>query len=520
MISAVEQYRFDEDAAAHVVEFFRDCLVHVQGPLAGQPFDLLGWQDGIVRELFGWKDSGGFRKHKQAYIEVPRKNGKTTFVAGLALYLLLQGEIGGQVFGCASSLDQASLLFDIAASMVHHSPFLKRKLDVRASKKRIIYRDKNAYYRAVPADDSRVHGTRPTAVLFDELHVQKSRKLWDAMLTGMGTSMDGMFVSITTAGWDRSSICWEQHCYAEKCRDGVIEDPSFLPVLFNAPVGADWTDEGVWEDANPSLDISIHRDFLRRECRRAKEQPSYENTFRNLYLNQWTEQAERWLPVTEWDRGAVELDDDELIGRPCWAGLDLSSTRDVTALCIVFEMPDDVYAVKPILWCPEKPKDTRAQQDRTQVVNWANQGFIRKLPGDVIDYPMLCDQIAEECRKYDVQSIAVDPSGNAEAVMQMLQNDHGWPLDKLEKFAQNYMNYSPAMNDMERRLPLRKLIHDGNPAMRWMISNVAAKTDHNGNIKPDKEKSGDKIDGVVAALMGLGVAIHKEPVETSQFVAW
>lgn len=509
MIDAPEQFWFDEDAAANAVEFFTDCLVHVQGPLAGKPFTLLPWQLEIVSDLFGWKESGtGFRQYTDAYIEIPRKNGKTTFLAGIGLYLLLKGETGGQIYGCAGSLDQAALLYDIAAAMVAKSPLLRRKFTVLKSKKRIVYEDKNAYYRAIPAEPDKAHGSRPTAVLFDELHKQKNRDLWDAMKTGMGSSFDSLFVSITTAGNDRSTICWEQHVYAEKVRDGDISDPHFYPVLYGAADNEPWDDPDVWERANPSLGISVPMRFLDKECKRAKEIISYENTFRNLYLNQWTEQSVRWLPMREWDACARDLDDEELMGRPCWAGLDLAATRDVTSLALCFELPDDVYAIRSWNWAPEKPKDTRAHQDRTQVRNWQEQGVIGKHPGDTIEYKLLAEQVCGILERFDVECVAVDPSGNAEAVIQMMCQDHHWPLDRVEKFGQNYQNYSPAMNDFERRIALRKLVHDGNPALRWMAGNVAVKQDGDGKIKPDKEASGDKIDGIVAAFMALSVAIH------------
>jgi phage terminase large subunit-like protein len=480
----------------------RRYCVHVKGAKAGQPIILEPWQVDLFTQMFGWKRADGTRRYRQVYVELGRKNGKSTLGACLALYMLAADHEGGpQVFSAAKTQQQASLVFSDAAQMVYRSPALRRKYKVLPTIKEIRNKEKerNACYKAISADAGGAHGLNPHAIIFDELHTQTTRDLWDALKTGMGAREQPLMFSITTAGHDRNSICWEQHEYAVAVRDGVVDDPTFLPVIYSADMDDDWTLEETWKKANPNYAVSIKPEFLKEECEKAQLQPSYENTFRQLYLSQWTEQAKRWLPMRHWDdcKAAVPVD---LIGARCFAGVDLASTRDITAVVLVFPQDDGVYWVLPWFFVPEEAASERAKQDNVGFRNWGHH--FEKTPGNVCDYNYVRRKLNELRDTYQIEGVAFDP-WNATHLAQQLQED-GFACTE---FRQNFGNFAEPTLALERLVMGHKLQHDGNPVLRWMASNVATKTDASGNVRPDKERSGDKIDGIVALLMGLGSAL-------------
>lgn len=498
-------YVYDKDAGERAVSFFTDCLVHTKGPLAGQPMRLEKWQATIVRDLFGWKRPDGTRRYRKSYIEVPRKNGKSTFAAGIALYLLLcDREQGAEIYSAASTRDQASLVYQIAAGMMKASPMLSKHLVLRDSVKRMIHRKSNSFYRVISADAEGAHGFNAHGIIFDEIHTQPTRELWDVLDTSTGARAQPMTIGITTAGHDRSSICWELHQYSRAILEKNLDDPSFYPVIYGADIEDDWTDERVWAKANPCLNVSLSIDYLREQCKRAQEQPSFENTFRRLHLNQWTEQASRIIPMREWDDCRRDLAIEDYAGRECFCGLDLASTRDVTAFVLVFPEPEGGYAVFPYFWIPEETIDAKAGQDQRMVRNFVAQGHVETTDGNEVDIAMLCDRIVDICSTFDVQSIGFDP-WNATGVTQGLK-ERGLPDRLLVKMPQSYGTYNEPFKRLLSLLGAGKFGHDGNSVLRWMASNVAHKEDPNGNIRPDKGKSSEKIDGICAMLMGMALA--------------
>jgi phage terminase large subunit-like protein len=275
-------------------------------------------------------------------------------------------------------------------------------------------------------------------------------------------------------------------------------------------------DESVWHRANPNLGVSVSLDYLREMCAAAKNNPEIENTFRNLHLNQWTEQAVRWIPMHLWDECRRDFSEDDLAGRPCFAGLDLASTQDTNALTLIFPMEDGSYRVLPYFWIPEKSRSDRAHQDRRQVLNWAAKGLIRKVSGNVTQYGEISEDIFELAEKFDIQVLAYDPWGPAVLFVQVLEQN-GFPHDKLMQFRQVIGNFAAPSKEFHRLIACGKLNHDGNPVLRWMAENVAAERDKNDNVRPNKEKSADKIDGIVAAVMALGVAMQKSEPTTSVY---
>lgn len=506
MTASCDDYWFDERAADKACEFFGN-LPHIKGRLAGKPFVLEPWQrDRIIRPLFGWKRADGTRKYRTAYIEIPRKNGKSTLCAGIALYLLFcDGEQGAEVYSVAGTREQALAVFDPAEAMVREVSWLNEAGRVFKSQKRIVY--KNSFYKALAADADPAHGLNPHGIIFDELHVQPNRDLWDALQTGKGARSQPLTVAITTAGYDRSSICWEQHEYARRVNDpnDPLEDDSFLGVIYGSEPDDDWTDPEVWARANPNYGISIYPEFLAEECAKAQDSPAYENTFRRLYLNQWTEQAVRWMPMEHWDACGGAVDADELTGRECYAGLDISSTRDLTSLVLVFPKEDGRLDALPFFWSPKESATKRDKQDRQGYLGWAGT-HIELTEGNSVDQSMIRRKLWECSEKYDLRSVGFDPWNMDECYQQLLRE--GWQESKLVKYPQSFAGYNEPMKRCLELARERMLSHGGHPVLRWNASNVVAKEDTNGNLRPDKGKSSDKIDGFCALLMGLGLALE------------
>lgn len=500
---------YDEEAAERAVDFFPECLVHVKGALAGKPFELLEWQKVIIRDLFGWKRPDGTRRYRKAYIEIPRKCGKSTFAAGIAIYLLLcDGEQGAEVYSAASTRDQASLVYQMAAAMLRKSDMLSKHVKIRDSVKRIIAERSDSFYRAISADAEGAHGFNAHGIIFDEVHTQPTRDLWDVLDTSTGARAQPLTVAITTAGHDRSSICWELHQYAVGVRDGGIKDDSFYPVIFAADPEDDWEDEKAWEKANPSIDVAITRDYLREQANRARENPAFENTFRRLHLNQWTEQERRIIQMHRWDACKQDYTEAELHGRSCYVGLDMASTTDVTAMVLVFGDETEGCKVLPWFWIPEEAVNQRTGQDQRMIRNYASRGRgnMRFTSGDCIDLPELTADIWDILQHFDVQKIGFDPF-SARDVHQRLMG-LGIPESLFVQIPQTTGNYNEAFKQMLSWLSSGKFAHDGDEILRWMASNVAHHEDRNGHIRPDKKKSADKIDGIAATLMGMKLQIQ------------
>jgi len=499
---------FDEKEAKRACAFFPRMLSHVKGRRG--PFALETWQSDLVSTLFGWKEVGtNFRRYKTCYVEVPRKNGKTTMAAGILLYMLLvDKEVGAEVYSAATTREQAGLVYEIAAQMVTGKPSLASRVKRLDSKKRLVGLGEHlgSFFQACSSEAGAIHGTNPHCLIFDELHEQPDRKLWESFQTGFGARNQPLLFSITTAGVDRSSICWEQHEYALAVRANPELDEQFLPLIYAAEPEDDWTDPVVWKKANPCLGVSLKTEFLERECRKAQEIPAMQNGFRRLHLNQWTRQVERIIPMSDWDRCETAIDWDEYKGRVCYAGLDLSSTRDITAFALVFPEENGGVTVRPWFWIPEDNIDRRTGNDQRQVRNYAANGYIRTTSGNEVDVLRVADEVMEICRDYDVRKVGYDP-WNAVGPVQLLQAN-GMPLSVLEKMTQGSATYNEPFKRMLSWIGGAKLRHDGDPVLRWMASNLAHKEDVNGNIRPDKGKSGDKIDGISAILMASGLMLQ------------
>ena len=497
---------FDEAKAQRAVEFIR-CLKHTKGRWRGQAFDLLPWQETIIRDVFGTVKEDGFRQYNTAYVEIPKKNGKSELAAGVALYMTCgDNEWGAEVYGCASDRQQASIVFDVAVDMVEQCPALKKRIKPVMSVKRLVYKPTNSFYQVLSAEAYTKHGLNVHAVIFDELHSQPNRELFDVMTKGSGDARtQPLFFLITTAGTDRHSVCFEQHQKAEDILCGRKADPTFYPVIYGAEDDADWTSEEVWYRANPSLGHTIDIGKVRNACMSARDNPAEENIFRQLRLNQWVKQSTRWMQMEKWDACAFPVDEGELLGRECYGGLDLSSSIDITAFVLVFPPRDDTerYVFLPFFWIPEENMARRVRRDHVPYDVWEKQGFLETTEGDVIHYGFIESFIEDLGKRFHIKEIAFDRWG----AVQMVQNLEGLGFTVVP-FGQGFKDMSPPTKRLMELVLERNVAHGGHPVLRWMMDNIFVRTDPAGNIKPDKEKSTEKIDGAVAAVMALDRAVR------------
>ena len=501
-----EGSHYDKAAADYAVRFI-ECLAHTKGTWAGKPFELIDWQERIIRDLFGVIKPNGYRQFNTAYIEIPKKNGKSELAAAVALLLTCgDGEERAEVYGCAADRQQAAIVFDVAADMVRMCPALNKRVKILTSQKRIVYVPTNSFYQVLSAEAYSKHGFNIHGVVFDELHTQPNRKLFDVMTKGSGDArMQPLYFLITTAGTDTNSICYEQHQKAQDILEGRKIDKTFYPVIYGAPDDADWTSPEVWKNSNPSLGETIGMDKVEAACESAKQNPGEENAFRQLRLNQWVKQTVRWMPMHKWDACKVDFDESFLEGRVCYGGLDLSSTTDITAFVLVFPPTDedDHYYILPYFWLPEETLDLRVRRDHVPYDLWEKQGYLLTTEGNVVHYGFIENFIDELGTRFNIREIAFDRWG----AVQMSQNLEGLGFT-LVQFGQGYRDMSPPTKELMKLTLEQKIAHNGHPVLRWNMDNIFIKRDPAGNIKPDKEKSTEKIDGTVATIMALDRAIR------------
>ena len=501
---------FDERKAQRVVRFI-EALRHTKGEFHGQPFRLLPWQEKIIRDVFGTvrDDDLSMRQYTTAYIEIPKKNGKSELGAAIALNMLINDdEWKAEVYSCASDRQQAAIVFDVAVDMVRQSPALMKRVKIIPSTRRMIYQPTGSIYQVLSSEVATKHGLNVSACIFDELHTQPTRALYDVMTQGSGDARrQPLWFFLTTAGTDRNSICWEVHQKALDILERRKNDPRFYPVLFGLPDEADWTSEENWYRANPSLDHTITIDKVRDAFRKAQETPADENQFRQLRLNQWVKQSVRWMPMDKWDECGGVVDPYALEGRACYAGLDLSSTSDLTALVLVFPptSEDEPYIALPFFWLPEETLSLRVRRDHVPYDQWAKRGYIQTTEGNVVHYGFIERFICQLGERYNIREIAHD-RWNATMMVQTLEDD-GFTM---VPFGQGFKDMSPPTKELMRIVLEHKLCHGGHPVLRWNMDNAFVRTDPAGNLKLDKEKSTEKVDGAVALVMALDRAMKNQ----------
>ena len=502
----LEDSYYDDELAQFAVMFI-ESLCHTKGTWAGKPFKLLDWQRQIIQDLFGIVKPNGYRQFNTAYIEIPKKNGKSELAAAVALLLCCgDGEQRAEIYGCAADRGQATIVFDVAADMVRMCPALNRRCKILASQKRIIYTPTNSFYQVLSAEAYSKHGFNIHGVVFDELHTQPNRKLFDVMTKGSGDArMQPLYFLITTAGTDTNSICYETHQKAKDILEGRKIDPTFYPVIYGAGEDEDWTDPKVWMKSNPSLGETIGMDKVEAACESAKQNPGEENSFRQLRLNQWVKQAVRWMPIDKWDACAFPVNEEMLEGRVCYGGLDLSSTTDLTSFCLVFppEDEEEPYYVLPYFWVPEDTLELRVKRDHVPYDLWNRQGYLETTEGNVVHYGYIEKFIERLGERFNIRDIAFDRWG-ATQMSQDLEN-MGFTVVPM---GQGFASMSPPTKELMKLTLEKKIAHGGHPVLRWNMDNIFIRTDPAGNIKADKAKSTEKIDGAIAMIMALDRAIR------------
>lgn len=498
--------RFDRAAAEHVLRFF-GFLRHSKGEWAGQPFVLSPWQQFILWVLFGWKRADGTRRFRRAYIEVPRKNGKSTMMAGIGLYLLeADGEPGAEVYSAATKRDQALITHGEATRMVKQSPALRAR--VKVYKNNLNNPATASKYEPLGADADTMDGLNIHGGLIDELHAHKTRAVVDVLDTATGARRQPLIVEITTAGYDRASICWEHHEYTRQVLEGLVQDDAWFGVIYTIDEkGDDWKDPAVWAKANPNYGVSVKPADLRDKAERAARLPAAQNAFLRLHLNVWTQQSDRWIDLDLWDENGGAVDEAALVGATCYGGLDLASVSDLTAWVMVFPHGEDADALDIIarFWTPESQLTNDANAYREQYAAWAREGWLYTTPGDAVDYQAIKRQIIADASRFRLVDMNVDRLFQGYQLSMELA-DEGINLFGM---GQGFLSMAVPVKEFEKRLLERKLNHGGNPILRWMAGNVAVKTDPAGNLKPDKAESQGKIDGIVALIMALDRAMRR-----------
>ena len=499
---------YDKKKADRAVTFIEN-LCHTKGKWAGTPFWLLPWQEQLIRDIFGIVKADGNRQFRTAFVEICKKVGKSELAAAVALYLLYaDNEPSAEVYGAAADRQQASIVFDVAKQMVEMSPALMKRSKLMGATKRIVNYSNAGYYQVLSAEVGGKHGFSVSGLVFDEIHTQPNRQLYDVLTKGSSDARQNpLHFIITTAGNDRHSIAYELHTKAVDILEGRRVDPTFYPVVYGLKDDEDWEDEANWYKVNPSLGYTVDIERLRDAYGEAKQNPADEVTFKWLRCNMWVSSTVAWIPDAIYMRGNEPIDVDALAGRDCYAGLDLSSTGDITALVLIFppRNEDEKYVLLPYFWIPEETIPRRVKANSVPYDIWEKQGYIMSTEENVIHYDFIEKFIMDLSEKYHILEIAVD-RWNA---TQMIQNLEGEGFT-IVPFGQGFSSMSAPTKEFYRLLMEGRIIHGGNPVLRWMAGNVVIDTDPAGNIKVTKAKSKEKIDGIVAAIMALDRCIRQE----------
>lgn len=505
----------DKDRALEPIEFMG--MLKAVDDFYGLPFNLLDWQYQVLWDVYGTVKKDGRRQYRYAYLEIPKKNGKTSFAAGVGLTHLTCDGPGGQIYCCAADRAQAELVYKAACGMREQSPELKALLKLTDSKKEIRNILTGSTMKVLSAEAYTKHGLNPTVVIFDELHAQPNRDLWDVMTFGAGAARkEPLWWVITTAGDDpdRHSIGWEIHEYAQAILSGEKEDPNWYVKIYNAPEEADIFAEETWYQANPSLGKTIDIEVVRQEAMYAKNTEAGEKLFRWLRLNQWVSLKQiGWLPLTLWDSTVGAWNNADLCGKKCYIGLDLASTTDLTAAAVLFPPQEGLEEWRCIFeaWIPIDKMKERIQRDRVPYDRWVKDGFLHATPGNAVDYEFVQARIEALTKQYEVKFLCTDP-WNSRMLTQNLAKSG---IECLE-VAQTLAGMSPGMKEVERLARTGQFSHEKHPVARWCWGNVNIVIDGNENIKPMKNKSRDRIDIIVALINAMAIAIRME-LQTSVY---
>jgi phage terminase large subunit-like protein len=499
-------YWFEPQLANRVCQFI-ELLPHVKGEWARtrQRLELAPWQIFRLTTVFGWINSEGYRRFKAAYSEIPRKNGKSSETSGVGLYLLTaDGEPGAEVYSAATTRDQAQITWKDAKQMVDRTPGLQARFGVKTSSHTVYVDSTNSVFRSLSRDQGGNHdGLNVHGGLIDELHAHKTREIFDVIETGTGARLQPLLWMITTAGFNRAGICYEQRAYVTKILENVVQDESYFGIIYTIDETDDWSDPAVWPKANPNWGLSVNPDDIERKARKAMTMASATNNFLTKHLNVWVNADTAWMDLQAWERcGNPALTLEGCAGRKAFIGLDLASKIDVAALMVVIEDDDGGFTTFGKYYIPEDA----AEDGRNQhYAGWARQGLVTLTPGATTDFAFIEDDLRELANLLDIQSVGFDPWQATYLATRMLEE--GMPMIE---YRQTVQNMSEPMKTLEALTLEGRIRHNGDPVLTWMMSNVVAHLDAKDNIYPRKEFPENKIDAVVALIMALGRAIRSE----------
>ena len=497
---------YDAADAERVVKFIEQFCNHSKGEWAGTKIKLEDWQkDEMIRPLFGWKRADGTRRYRTGYVEVARKNTKSTIGGAIGLYLLLgDKEPGAEIYSTATKRDQARIVWEAAESMVKQSPDLKRF--IRPFRNSLVVESTGSKFMPLSADSNTLDGLNPHGNIVDELHAHTDSRVWAVLDTAMGARRQPLTLAITTAGvYDEESIGWQKHDYAIKVLEGVIQDDGFFVYIAAADEDVDPFSSRAQEMANPNIDVSVKRIYLEEQAEKARNSPSFYNEYMRLHLNRWVQQVTRWLSIEKWKAcGNKPQRVEDWKGRNCWGGLDLSRKLDLTSFVLVSPNDDDGYDVISRFWLPEERIKDEVKKGRTFLADWMRNGWLIATPGEVVDYSYIRREINEfRDEGLEIQELAYDPFNATQLITELRETD-GF---KCIEFGQGFKSMSEPSKHLEALIVGEKLNHGGHPLLTWCAANVSIKTDSAGNIKPHKDAlSANKVDGIVALIMAIGRA--------------
>lgn len=520
---------FNKNDAQHAIDFIQRYCKHSKAEWANNPFILESWQQFIIWNIFGWKINSvnGYRRFRTTYIECGRKNGKSTMMAGIGLYLFIaDGEEGAEIYSAAVKREQAIISHSEATRMVKKSPELRKEVSI--FKNNLSIESTNSKFEPLGRDADSCDGLNVHGALVDELHAHKTDEMWNVLQTAIGSRRQSLQITITTAGFDRNTICWQQHEYLvrileEVGKENCYYDDSYFGIIYTIDENDNWQDESCWIKANPNLGVSVIWEPIRNNAKKAKEIPSEQNEFLRKHLCKWVQQSVRAIDMTLWDENfSHNIDEEKYLTKKCFGGLDLSSVSDLTAWIMLF--PNHLNPVKLDIigrfWCPEAQISNRQNRYRNFYEAWARDGWLITTPGDAIDYERVKFKIMSDAKKFNLVDMGIDMLFQGYQLGMELSTELGTRFDattgkhesRVVGVGMGYKTMGPAMKEFEKRLLDRCLNHGNNPILRFCADNLAVSIDPAGNKKPNKVESQGKIDAIVATLIALD-RVNRHPIQ-------
>jgi len=492
-------YTWQPKRANRICQFIEK-LPHVKGEWAKQRqlVELEPWQCFLLTTPFGWiRKSDGTRRYRRAMIQVGRKNGKSFISAGLGLYMMTaDGEAGAEVYAAATTFEQSSIVWHVAKQMAVKTPGLCKRFDVFPGSRSISSKTLGSFFQPLAGDPG--DGSNPHCGIVDEYHEHKTARSYDALATGMGSRSQPMLWTITTAGYNRASPCYDLYIYSKQVLQRVIEDDSLFSVIYQLDQDDDWTDANKWIKSNPNLGVSVNISQMQEQCMEAQHSTFKQNVFKTKRLDMWTSAGANWLNMHYWDECCdPSLILDDFAGQKAYIGLDLASRIDIAALCILIPIDDKEYAVFSKSYLPEDVVIMNAGATHAHYSGWADDGWITLTPGNVIDFAYIRRDILDFCDKLDVQSVCFDPYQATQLSSELIELNV--PMRETKQWA---TNLSEPMRMFEGWLNSRKIRHNGDPALAWQVSNVVIKPNIKDQIFPRKDVDQNKIDAAVAMIIG------------------